>query len=36
MLAFNTKENNTGILIVLHVYLDSFFASTEVREKPEL
>jgi len=36
MLALNTHTNNTDRRIVLHVYMDSFFALVAVREKPEL
>lgn len=36
MLAHNQPANSTGRPIVLHVDMDSLFASVEVREKPEL
>ncbi len=36
MLALNTKTNNTERDITFHVDMDSFFASVEVRERPEL
>jgi DNA polymerase IV (DinB-like DNA polymerase) len=36
MLALNPKTNNTDRHITFHVDMDSFFASIEVRERPEL
>jgi DNA polymerase IV (DinB-like DNA polymerase) len=36
MLALNPLTNSTGRQIVLHVDMDAFFASVELREKPEL
>jgi DNA polymerase IV (DinB-like DNA polymerase) len=36
MLALNPKANNTERRIVLNADMDIFFASMEVREKPEL
>ena len=34
MLALNPHSNSTERQIVLHVDMDSFFASVEVRERP--
>jgi DNA polymerase IV (archaeal DinB-like DNA polymerase) len=36
MLTLNPKTNNTDRPITFHVDMDSFFASIEVRERPEL
>ena len=36
MLTHNQPTNSTQRQIVLHVDMDSFFASIEVRERPEL
>jgi DNA polymerase IV (archaeal DinB-like DNA polymerase) len=36
MLSLNPHINSNGKQIVLHVDMDAFFASVEVREKPEL
>jgi Nucleotidyltransferase/DNA polymerase involved in DNA repair len=36
MLALNKTTNSTERQIVLHVDMDSFFASVEVREKSDL
>ena len=36
MLALNPHSNSTNRQIVLHVDMDDFFASVEVRERPEL
>jgi DNA polymerase IV (DinB-like DNA polymerase) len=36
MLALNPHTNNTERDITLQVDMDSFFASVEVRERPEL
>ena len=36
MLALNPHSNNNERQIVFHVDMDSFFASVEVRERPEL
>ncbi len=36
MLALNPQKNSNERQIVLHVDIDGFFASVEVREKPEL
>lgn len=36
MLSLNPHTNSNERQIVLHIDMDSFFASVEVREKPEL
>jgi hypothetical protein len=36
MLTLNPKTNNIDRRIVFHVDMDSFFASVEVRERPEI
>ena len=36
MLALNPKTNNTERPITFHVDMDRFFASVEIRERPEL
>lgn len=36
MLALNPPLNSNGKQIVLHVDMDAFFASVELRERPEL
>jgi DNA polymerase IV (archaeal DinB-like DNA polymerase) len=36
MLSLNPETNNTERCITIHEDMDSFFASVEVRERPEL